>query len=157
MADQSTSMKIALFLFYLLVLQEEVPYKPSDQFAINLDFQFKTRYVSPSVVELDPNTTTTGGVLPYLFLNINVLKLSDDEVKVKIENNRGQLVFSRKAAEGMVAKLDLGFTDDIKDRVTAHEYQVYFVSKERVVRSRILIAFDKDGTYLVNGEKRGKL
>lgn len=151
-------MKIALFSLLFLILQEDVPFKPNDQFAINLDFQFKTRYVNPSVVSLDPSQrTTTGGVLPYLFLSINVLKLAEDEVRVRIENSNGQVVLSRKAAEGMVAKLDLGFMDDIKDRVTPHAYQVYFVSKDKLVRSRILISFDEDGTYTVNGEKRGKL
>ncbi|RAV97953.1 hypothetical protein [Pseudochryseolinea flava] len=152
-------MKIAILLISVFCFQQSAPFKPNDQFAINLDFQFKTRYVNSSVVEVGGNEprSTTGGVLPYLILNVNVLKLEAGEIRVRVEDSRGQVVFSRKAENGMIAKLDLGFTDDIKDGVSSRQYEVNFVSKEKTTLSRILIAFEADGTYLVNGEKRGKI
>jgi hypothetical protein len=149
-------MKAALFLLCLLSLQQEIPFKPKDQFEISLDFKFKTRYVNPSVYEYETSTNSSA-LLPYLYLNVNVLKLGEGEIRVRIENNRGDLVFNKKAEAGMIANLDLGYTDDIKDRVSAHQYEVNFISKDKKRLSRIVIAFEKDGTYLVNGEKRGKL
>ena len=56
-----------------------------------------------------------------------------------------------------VLKLDLGFTDDIKDRVGAYEYTVFFLNEDKDQVSKIVIYFEKDGTYLVNGETRGKI
>ncbi|HET9486931.1 MAG TPA: hypothetical protein VFO54_05835, partial [Chryseosolibacter sp.] len=52
--------------------------------------------------------------------------------------------------------MDLGFTDDMKDRVTPHEYTLTFVSEEKVPLEVILIKVDEDGSFFVNGEKRGK-
>jgi hypothetical protein len=150
-------MKVVIFLLCLLSLQQEIPFKPKDQFEVQLDFKFKTRYVNSSLIELEKSPTTTGAMLPYLTLNINVLKLNAGEIRVRIEDNRGQLIYNKKAAEGMVANIDLGYTDDIKDGISAHQYQVNFIDKEKKCLSRILIDFEKDGTYLVNGEKRGKL
>jgi len=152
-------MKIALCILCILCFTQEIPFKPQDEFAINLDFQFKTRYVSNNVIEMNKSeqVSTTGGVLPYLYLNVNVLKLNEGEVRIRVEDNRGQVCYNRKAEAGMVAKLDLGFTDDIKDRVSAHEFVVRFIGKDKSVLSRITIAFEKDGTYLVNGEKRGRI
>ncbi len=57
----------------------------------------------------------------------------------------------------MKVKLDLGYTDDIKDRVSAYEYVAYFLSDDKKPLSRVVLFFDKDGTYYVNGEKRGRL
>jgi len=51
----------------------------------------------------------------------------------------------------------MGYTDDIKGRVTEHEYTVYFLSKDKKPVSRIVIYFQEDGTFLVNGEKRGRV
>ena len=154
-------MKIVIIALSILCFSQEVPFKRNDQFAINLDFQFRTRYVSPTVKEVYRDTesapATTGGLLPYLFIKINVLKLDEGEIRVRVEDNRGQVCFNRKAEQGMVAKLDLGFTDDIKGRVTPHEFFVHFIAKDKSVLSRITIAFEKDGTYLVNGEKRGRI
>jgi hypothetical protein len=156
-------MKFAWLIFSLLCLQDQVPFKPKDQFEINLDFKFKPRpnnALSSTVIDLEkPDTrgNSSNLMLPYLYLNVKVLKLDEFEQRVRVETNRGTTVLARKAEPGMEAKLDLGFTDDIKDRVSSHEYIVSFLSKDRRHLSRIVIFFDEDGTYLVNGEKRGKL
>jgi hypothetical protein len=57
----------------------------------------------------------------------------------------------------MLIKLDMGFTDDIKDQVAANQYIILFLSKDKTPLSKIEILFQRDGTYLVNGEKRGKV
>jgi hypothetical protein len=156
-------MKFAWLILVLSFAQDQVPYKPKDQFEISLDFKFKPRpanAMSTTVIEYekrtqDPNVSHL--VLPYLYLNVKVLKLEEQEQRVRIENNKGVTVLAKKAETGMEAKLDLGFTDDIKDRVSSHEYVVSFLTKDRKYLSKIVINFDEDGTYTVNGEKRGKL
>jgi hypothetical protein len=155
-------MKLVWLLFSLFLIQEQVPFKPKDQFEIGLDFKFKQRpphdsnivRLSETAADREKNSTS---LLPYIYLNVKVLKLREEEVRLRVENNKGENLWSRKAEEGMSTKLDLGFTDDIKDRVASHEYIVYFLTKEKKRLSRIVIFFDKDGTYLVNEERRGKL
>ena len=94
---------------------------------------------------------------PYLYLHLKVLKAIPEEVRIKVVKNNSQVLLARKFDPNVVLKLDLGFTDDIKDRVTAYQYLITFLTKEKSELSKIEIFFENDGTYLVNGEKRGKL
>ena len=50
----------------------------------------------------------------------------------------------------------MGFTDDVKAHVSPYEISIIFASKEKKEISRIHLLIQEDGTFLVNGEKRGK-
>lgn len=145
---------ISIFLF-----QDQTPYKANDEFELKLDLQFRQRPKSETKVELDHHRTlpNSGMSAPYLYLNLRVLKVVPEEVRIKVVKNTSQVLLSRKFDPNVVLKLDLGFTDDIKDRVTAYHYLITFLTKEKSELSKIEIFFEADGTYLVNGEKRGKL
>jgi len=147
-------LSVAIFLF-----QDETPYKSNDEFELKLDLQFKQRPKDDyNKIEMDRRTLPTSGMnAPYLYLNLKVLKAVPEEVRVKVVKNSSEPLLSRKFDPNVVLKLDLGFTDDIKDRVEAHQYVVTFLSKNKDELSRIEIFFEKDGTFLVNGEKRGKI
>jgi hypothetical protein len=155
-------MKIFILFALLLSGVQELPFKSSDDFEIKLDYKFKQRtmdnasavYVQETNREHDRRTSTA--LLPFLTLNIKLLKLSEEEVKVKIGNNINSRIVTRKVDEGLIIPLLIGFTDDAKDRVSAHHYVFTFVTAEKKETSRITIFIDEDGTFLVNGEKRGK-
>jgi hypothetical protein len=146
-------------LFSLFFLQHEPPYKSNEEFELKLDLQFKQRpRVDPNTIELEKRTLPTSGMnAPYLYINLRVLKASPDEVRVKVIRNKSETLLSRKFDPQVMVKLDLGFTDDIKDGISAHHYIVTFLSKDKHPLSKIEILFESDGTYLVNGEKRGKI
>jgi hypothetical protein len=55
-----------------------------------------------------------------------------------------------------VLALDMGFTDDMIDRVHAHEYTLTFIDANKLPVNRIVINVAEDGSFFVNGEKRGK-
>ena len=156
---------LILVIFGLLSLQEDPPYKPTDEFNLKLDFEFKDRGAGrdPNKIELNQTVrehekSRAGGLLPYLYINLQVLKQAPNEVRVKIVENSSKNVFNNKKFDTTtIMKLDMGFTDDIKDRVGAYEYRIYFLNDEKDPVSKIVIYFEQDGTYLVNGEKRGKL
>ena len=150
---------VLLLVFSVLLFQIETPLKPTDDFELKLDLQFKQRpKADPQKIELEKRTLPTSGMnAPYLFLNLRVLKPNAEEVRVKVVKNNNDVLLSRKFEPTIVIKMDLGFTDDIKDRVTAHHYVVTFMSKDKVPISKVEILFEEDGTYLVNGEKRGKI
>jgi hypothetical protein len=135
---------------------EDIPFKSKDEFEVNLDFKFRTRVKETSEVYTS-TASNTSGPLPYLTISMKVLKLAPGETKIRIINSKGQLLYTRKAAGGTVVNLDMGYTDDIKGRVTEHEYTLVFISQDKKPLSRIVIHFQEDGSYFINDEKRGKV
>jgi hypothetical protein len=151
-----------LAIFFFAFLFQELPYKPNEEFEIKLNYQFKQRpirdqnaiHLSESQKEYDRRTSSD--LLPYLILNVKMVKLSEEEVRLKIINNLDQRIISKKIETGSIVPLDLGFTADVKDRVNPHEYMLTFLSPKKQELSKIVIHVDEDGSFLVNGEKRGK-
>ena len=140
----------------LLLFQSEVPLKPKDEFEIKLDYQVKRRptvefsgYSTEPIKKNEPAT-------PYVILNIKILKVSLEESRIVIKSNLHDNLLNRKIQEGTIIKLDLGFTDDVKNRVTAYEYSIYFMDSKRTSVQKILIRIDQDGVFHVNDEIRGK-
>ena len=156
-------MKLTWLLYALIFLQDETPFKPMEEFEIKLNFEFKDRPArDPNKIELDQTRKEAersrgSGPLPYLFLNLKVLKQSPEEVRIRVLENGARTVLNKKFDMNTVLKLDMGFTDDIKDRVSAYEYTVYYLTDDKDPVSKVVIYFEEDGTYLVNGQKRGKL
>jgi hypothetical protein len=155
-------MKFLSLCFISLLLLQDLPYKPKDEFEIKLNYQFKQRPQSnTSAVYLDETQRekerrTSSDLLPYLILNVKMLKLSEEEVRIKVANNLNSRVINKKISQDMVLPLDVGFTTDMKDRVSPHEYTLTFLSPKKARLSKIVIFVEEDGTFLVNGEKRGK-
>ena len=147
-------------LFFAAVLQD-VRYKPNDEFDIKLKYEFRQRVMNDNTT-IYPDGTSTGvrnvssAMLPYLDIKLTAVKLQTQEVRLRIVNNKGVSVYSRKVKEGDIAPINMGFTDDVKDRVSAHEYTASFLNADRQEMSRIVITVHEDGTFLVNNEKRGK-
>lgn len=155
---------LTLVLFISFFIQDPIPYKPSEEFDLKLDFEFKDRGSGrdPNKIDMDLSPKeyqkrNGTGVLPYLYINLKVLTQQSNEMRIKVTENGGKNVFSKKFDPSTIIKLELGFTDDIKDRVGAYEYTVVFLNEDKDPVSRIVIYFEKDGTYLVNGQNRGKI
>jgi hypothetical protein len=155
-------MKLTLSLLAAFFLLQELPLKPKEEFEIKLDYQFKNRPIQElNSVHLDEtrkehDRRVSTAPLPFLTLNIKMLTLSQDEVKVRITNNLNSRVAVRKVDTGTAIPLEVGFTDDVKDRVTAHQYFLTLVTAKKVEISKIEILIEEDGTFFVNREKRGK-
>ena len=141
----------------LIFSQDAVPFKDNESFDLKMSYQFKAKLRAPTQVDLT-NTAPSSTPRPYLYLNLKVNSLNTGEARIKIEDNHGKTILSKKVSVGDDFELDMGFTDDMKDRTTAHEVTVYFLSTDKKnVISRILIDVAEDGSFFVNGEKRGKL
>jgi hypothetical protein len=155
-------MKLTLSLLLVFVLAQDLPLKPKDEFEIKLDYQFKNRPGEDlNSVHLDEtrkehDRRVSSALLPFLTLNIKMLKLSQDEVKLRITNNLTNRTTVKKVQAGTIVPLEVGFTDDVKDRVTPHHYFLTLVSPKKTETSKIEILIEEDGTFFVNGEKRGK-
>ena len=83
--------------------QVEVPTKPLDEFELQIDYQFKMP-PSSSANTIDfvetheaHNKKQYGiGLRPYLVLNLKLIKLSDQEVKVRAVNNLDRAILNKK-------------------------------------------------------------
>ncbi len=152
-------MILSYFLCALFFIQDQIPFKPSDEFELKLDYTLRQRPAADhNSYRYDQSPTQNGsGVLPYLILNLKILKASAEELKLKVSSNREVNVMTKKLKEGIEFQIIMGFTDDVKDRVTAHEYTVYMLNDKREEQSKIVIFVNEDGTFLINGEVRGKL
>ena len=156
-------MNLLLFVLASVLSQDTIPYKAMDEFELKLDFVFKDRQrADPNTVDLEQTQkeferSRGSGPLPYLFLDFRVLKQQPRELRVRVLENNDKVVHNKKVDIKTVLKLELGFTDDIKDRVGAYEYTILLLDDDKQPVSRIVIFFQKDGTYLVNGQMRGKI
>ena len=146
-----------------LLLQEQVPYKASEEFKIELEYKFKPRpmadnsYIDLTETQREKERRNSGGnPLPYLILHISFQQLSAKEVKVRCMDNNNKNKLSKKAEVNREYTLDLGFTDDMKDRVTPYEFTLILMSNDKEETSRIIMLIEPDGTFLVNGFRRGK-
>lgn len=150
---------MVLFLLTFLFFQDTTPYKPNDEFELKMDYQFKQRALdNTKAVDYSDERPKVTGPLPYLGVELKVVKSNGNETKVRVTNNMNTAAVNRKLKGGLILKLDLGFTDDMKDRVTPHEYIIAFLGDEsKEPLSKIVIFVEENGTLLVNGEKRGKL
>ncbi len=152
-------------LFFVSVAKaqtSEAPFKPNEEFQLTVDYKFKPRpTANNSNLNIDYTNDSfqrksADGPLPYLGINFKMLKIKDNEVRVKVVNNANRTVLTKKAKEGEEFKIDMGYTDDMKDRVSPFEYNILFLSAEKAEISRVHLFILEDGTFLVNGEKRGK-
>ncbi len=153
---------LSILLFSIVFSQDTIPYKSSDQFEVRLDYQFKMR-PAPSQTEFNFNETTeehkrrVGTTpLPYLILELEILEASPAEDRVRGFSSSNQFLNKRGVKAGTTLKIDMGFTNDMKDRVTPHEYILIFSDKSRKENSKIVIFIEENGSFLVNGEKRGQ-
>jgi hypothetical protein len=160
MSKASTFLVVVLMANICTYAQQTEPYKPDAEFDFKLDYSFKERmlpeksdYEAPGS-DRRPNST---GPLPYLKTELRLLKLGADEVRVKVINHKGTTVVNRKASTDTIIKIDWGFSDDVKDQIASHSYTVLILNNDKKVLSRITLYADPDGTFLVNGQKRGRL
>ena len=78
-------------------------------------------------------------------------------MKLRVVDNLNNKVLSKKVYDGLEFEINIGFTDDVKDRVTANEYTIFIQNEKREHQSKIVILVDEDGMFLINDEVRGKL
>lgn len=153
----------ALSFCLLLIFQNDPPFKPAEEFEIKFDLSFKQRSqldnktVHLTETEKDNERRTNSTPLPYLILHFKLLKIQPDEVKLKIIKDDKNLVLNRKIKDNVELQLEVGFTDDVKDRISGYKHVIQFISADKKVLSVIVIEFDEEGNYKVNGELRGKI
>jgi len=152
--------KLAIILVLYLAIQTEVPFKPADEFQVSVDLKFKikpstypTSTFSGSGDPLDKSSSTT---LPFLAVSISNLKIQSDEEKVHAVDVRGKSLFKKKTSPTLLMHFDMGFVDDLKNKISSNEITVFFLSKDKKELRKIVISISDKGVFEVNGKWHGQ-
>jgi hypothetical protein len=154
---------IGIQLIYIIAgffwFQQDPPLKPTSQFDIITNYQLKTKPTSdnPKIVfEREVETKETGtDLLPYLAIQIKVKYWKPDVEQIKVVDGLNKTHLKKKVNDSGVYDLDLGYVDDMKDGVTSGTFNINFMERKKIIET-ITLTVEPDGTFKVNGEKRGK-
>jgi hypothetical protein len=143
-----------------LFFQNQVITKPNRDFEITTKYELKRKPTAdnPKITFIDqvdkPRDSGTD-MLPYLILNLKVKKWNNDVTQVRVVDSQNKVYLKKKPTDAGLYSWDMGYVDDIKDGVTSGKFIVQFMADKKTIE-QILIEVEEDGTFLVNGEKRGK-
>ncbi len=152
-------MKNQVFLLFFIGLAsiqafcQQPPYKAASEYETKIDLSFKEKPQQNNLntFHFSEEKKRTQGQIAYLMIHFKML-ISNGEVKLKMI--QGEKSRTEKIKVGEVKKLDLGFIDELKEEGT--QLQLILLNDKKMEVSQILISIEKDGTFLMNGEKRGK-
>jgi hypothetical protein len=140
----------------------QVPYKPESEVEVNLDYQFKQRPPADpftwnvNETRKDYDRKMDMSQLPYLMVDVIVTAVQPDEKRVRVVKG-DHVALNKKITQGMHLSVDFGFTADIKDRIIPHVIYILFMDENRDDLRKVVLLVEEDGTFRVNGEKRGQL
>lgn len=156
-------MLFALVLQLASVLQDGVPYKPDDEFVIKFEFGFRKRS-DPNAEDLVLSQVASssydrpdGSPLPHLKTTLEVFQIDSLAVKLKIVRDNSVNVAKRRIETNAKVTVFSAFVDDIKDQIQGYQHTVYFLDKDGNRLNKVVIEFDEDGFYSVNGKRKGKI
>lgn len=150
-----------LFLLPILMFFQEpsIPFRAKEDFLVELKYELRQKPQDNTLAyDADRGVApkTSSGPLPYLIVNVTILNRKEEEVRIRCVNNVNTTLFNKKADKNTVFKLEMGYIDDMKDRISPHQFRVMAMSEDKNPLNQIELVVMEDGTFLVNGEKRGK-
>ncbi|MBS1507469.1 MAG: hypothetical protein JSS79_12550 [Bacteroidetes bacterium] len=153
-------MKVVILFALLFFFQEEIPFKPADEFKVNVDLKFKEKPSAYNTSTFSGNgerlDTRRSGIIGFLKVSVTDLKINEDEVKVAIITSAGKYLMKKKTSPVPEIKFDMGFMDDLKSGVVPNEYTILFFSAEKKKVRKIVCKILPSGVFMVNGEWHGQ-
>jgi hypothetical protein len=149
-----------IFLLLSIFFQDQTPSKHAREFEITTKYELRKKPVSdqPKIVfdpQQKPERESGTDMLPYLIINLKVKKWAPDVEQVRVVDGNGKQFMKKKQSDEGLYTWDMGYVDDIKDKVTSGKFTVQFI-RDKKPAEQIIVQVEEDGTFLVNGEKRGK-
>jgi len=153
-------MKVFLFLLLFVGLQEDVPYKPDDEFLVNIDLSFRNKESKYGLSTYNQNGERLDRVseTPLAFLTVSVtqFKVQSDEAKVLCFDSREKLLSKKNVSADLVLHFDMGFVDELKKGSPGSQIIIYFQSEEKKKLRKITFAVTATGVFEVNGKWHGQ-
>lgn len=154
---------VVQLLLLLCLFQPDVPFKPEEEFTVKFEFGFRKRG-DPNAEDLvlsqvasSSYDRTDSSPLPHLKTTLEVLKNDSLAVKLRIVRDNSVNVAKRKIELGEKVTVFSAFVDDIKDKIQGYQHTIYFLDSKGTRLNKIVIEFDEEGFYFVNGKKKGKI
>lgn len=149
-----------LFAFILILIQDQVPAKPNREFEVSTKYELKKKPIAEDIKIVfetpeERNKESGTDMLPYLIINLKIKKWNPDVTQIKVTDSQGKVHLKKKVTDESIYSWDMGYVDDMKDKVTPGKFVVQFMAEKKPVE-QIIIQVEEDGTFLVNDEKRGK-
>ncbi|MBL6445601.1 hypothetical protein JMN32_04730 [Fulvivirga sp. 29W222] len=157
------SLIIGVACFFIISVatqgQDAVPFRSDSTYDFKLNYDFKLKPPAPhgEITYGEYYDQSTNEMLPYVTVNISLLWLGADDYRVKVINNQGVRVYSKKMRLPMDFNVDLGFAEDLKEKLVPYLYNIYFFDKNKNVNSKITLEVTESGDFLLNDEVYGKL
>ncbi len=151
---------VLVFTFFAHHLkgQDTIPYENKDSYKFELDYNFKSKPVQDrEEINFEQKRSSGNTLLPYVKVLITLTNMPEDRYKVRITNDLGNKVLTKKIKKNMQIVVDMGYADDIKDGVGPHKYDIIFEDKEKKKLSKIVLDIDRDGNFWVNEQRFGKI
>ena len=153
-------MKLFFILLLFVGFQAEVPYKPSDEFQVNIDLNFKTKDSKYPTSTYDQNGDRLDKVsstqLPYLAVSVTQIKFQSDEIKVVAIDSQGKTLLKKKASSDLILNFQMGFVEELKKKSPNSEITLYFLSEEKNKLRKIVFSVAPTGVFVVNGKWHGQ-
>ena len=156
-------LNFALVLFFFIVplfvfsQGDEIPMRADSCFELKLDYEFKQKKLKSGTeinyMKLYEKNDTD--LLPFVKIDISLSCIAENEYKLRILDNRNENRRTIKLGENPI-NFEIGFTEDVKERIVSHQYQLIIIDKKKIPINQILFQVEKDGTFLVNGVVNGK-
>jgi hypothetical protein len=151
------------FVLSVTTMAQEIPYKPEQEYTIRLDLKFLSRS-SANTTEVKVSESreeylkrNNSSQLPHLTLYITIKETNHGEVRMKIMRDGRVHTNNKKIELGKEFKLEVGYTDDAKDKVSGYNHTLLFLDASKKEVNKIVIAIEENGDYRINGEMRGRL
>ncbi|NOS93838.1 MAG: hypothetical protein HOP30_18125 [Cyclobacteriaceae bacterium] len=142
-----------IWLISVKAFCQQLPYKANSEYEAKIDLSFreKPKQDNTNTFNFSVEKKRPVGPVAYLTIHFKML-ISNGEVKIKMI--QGEKSRTEKIKVDEVKKLEMGFIDELKLEGT--QLQLVFLNDKKTAISQILISIEKDGTFLMNGERRGK-
>jgi hypothetical protein len=153
-------MQAIVLSLFLIWWQGSIPMKPNREFEVTTRYELKKKPTAdnPKIVFDKPQERareSASDMLPYLIIELKVKKWHPDVEQVRVVDDQNKTHMKKKVTDEGFYTWDMGYVDDIKDKVTSGKFVVQFQG-EKQTKEIITIQVEEDGTFLVNGERRGK-
>lgn len=155
--------KKLLFLIFLLIsgiatAQINIPFREDSSYRFQLDYNFKSKPLpEKDYVSLRHEKSNGSEVLPYVKLNFDLLKLQENDYRIKVVDNHNRSVLNKRLKEPLSFTIDMGFSDDLKERIVPYSYSVFFLDEAKKIQSKITIEVSEEGILMLNEQVYGTL
>jgi len=136
----------------------EVPYRDESSYKLSLKMEFKTEKApSNDKVDMVYTKKRSNGPLLYLNASLELLTLLENDYRIKVINSKKVVIKSARLKSPTTILFDLGFAEYMKSEKSSNTFTIQFIDKKRNVVSHIFLEIKKDGDFMVNGKRFGKV